>query len=95
MFSDFINFNYFISAFSIGILLTYIYNPPRKIIIRFPNPNNFNKLVYQDNNENCYKYNASVQKCSDIKDKQMIIPQPILEDFNNKIRSDLHLSKYI
>ena len=46
----------FLIAFAVGIFYCYITFPEPKIIIQHPTPTNADKVVYQDENENCYKY---------------------------------------
>jgi hypothetical protein len=69
-FSNYINIYAFFIALAIGMFLTYIYAPPKKIIIKWPTPENAGKLTYKDNAESCYKYKANEVPCPD--DKSMI-----------------------
>ena len=68
------NFNFFafIISFAIGILFVYLSAPKQKIIIRYPNPYNIDKIVYRNENDLCYKYNAEEVKCNNY-----AIEQPI------------------
>ena len=68
-------FNYlaFIIAFGVGILYVYLSAPKPKIIIKYPTPYNVNKVVYKNENDICYKYNAEEIKCND-----KAIMQPII-----------------
>jgi hypothetical protein len=84
MLDRYIRFDYFIASFAIGMFFTYIYQPPLKVVMRFPNPNNVNELTYTDSSENCYKYKAEEMSCSDVPNKDDIAPQPILEDFKGR-----------
>ena len=68
-FTDYINPLAFFVAFAIGIFLTYIYSPPKKIIIKWPTPENAGKVVYKDNADTCYKYNAKEVACPTDKDQ--------------------------
>ena len=64
MLDRFINPIVFIIAFAIGVLVVYFMHPPPTIIQKFPNPNNAGKLTYKnDNDETCYKYEATEVKC--------------------------------
>jgi len=63
----------FIIAFAIGILFVYLSAPKQKIIIKYPNPYNSDKVVYRGDNDICYKYKAKEVKCVD-----KAIEQPIV-----------------
>ena len=52
-------------------------HPPPTIIHKFPNPNNAGNLTYKnDDNETCYKYEASEVKCPS--DPNLILEHPII-----------------
>ena len=52
---------WFFISLSVGILLTYLFQPEYNVVIKYPHPNK--KNVYQDLNDNCYKYIAKGIKC--------------------------------
>jgi hypothetical protein len=59
---------YFLLGFAFGIFLCYITQPEKKIIIKHPTPENAGKIVYQDEDDSCYKYHAKEVQCpADIK----------------------------
>jgi len=61
---EFFNPVVFIIAFSIGMLIVYITQPNKKIIIKYPSPNNINNLIYKFyNKDGCYKYDAEIVDC--------------------------------
>lgn len=64
----------FLIAFAIGIAYVYFRVPPPKIVVKYPNPYNAGKVVYQDETNACYKYSAQKVDCPAEKD---ITPQPI------------------
>jgi len=66
-FTDYINVNAFFIALAVGIFITYIYSPPKKIIIKWPTPENAGKIVYKDDSDTCYKYKANEIPCPDDK----------------------------
>jgi hypothetical protein len=68
-FTDYINPIAFFIAFAIGIFFTYIYSPPKKIIIKWPTPENAGKIIYKDDLDTCYKYKANEVECP--KDKNI------------------------
>jgi len=69
------NFNFlvFIIAFAIGILFVYLSAPKQKIIIKYPNPYNTDKIVYRSDNDICYKYKPEEIKCNNNAIEQPII----------------------
>ena len=64
-FTNYINAPAFFIALAIGLFFTYIYSPPKKIIIKWPTPENAGKIVYKDHADLCYKYNANEVPCPD------------------------------
>ena len=76
MLDKFINPYVFIISFGIAIILVYISHPEPTIIYKYPNPENAGKHTYQDENENCYKYEASEVKCPS--DPNLIIDHPLI-----------------
>jgi hypothetical protein len=69
-FTDYIDPVAFFIALAIGLFITYIYSPPKKIIIKWPTPENSGKIIYKDNADLCYKYQADEIPCPD--DKSLI-----------------------
>ena len=71
-FTDFIDPYAFFISLAIGIFIYYILAPPKKIVIKYPSPENVDNIVYKDETENCYKYKAKEVECpedkSEIKD---------------------------
>lgn len=77
-----LNLQYFLISFAVGMLLVYVAVPKPKIIVKFPNPNNAEKTLYKDDNEQCYKYKVETVPCvGEVKD------QPIEENFIRKVVS--------
>lgn len=58
------NFLAFLIAFTIGILFVYLSAPKQKIIIKYPNPYNSDKIVYRSDDDVCYKYKAEKIDCN-------------------------------
>jgi hypothetical protein len=56
-------FSFFI-AFALGIFYVYISSPKPRLIIKYPTPYNANKVLYQNDEDICYKYNVEEVKCS-------------------------------
>ena len=51
-----INLYYFFISLCFGFFLVYITTPKPKVIVKYPNLKNYNKLTYVDDNGVCYKY---------------------------------------
>jgi hypothetical protein len=65
----------FIISFAIGMFFVYISQPEKKIIIKHPTPENANKIIYHDKNNNCYKFIATQIDCPS--DKSLVMDHPI------------------
>ncbi len=76
-FTDYINVTAFFIALAIGLFFTYIFAPKKRIIIKYPTPENADKLVYKDNAETCYKYKPNEIQCPT--DKSMIKSHNIID----------------
>ena len=76
MLDKFINPPVFIIAFIIAIGCVYILHPEPLKIYKFPNPENAGKFTYQDDEKNCYKYEASEVKCPS--DPNLILEHPLI-----------------
>jgi hypothetical protein len=62
-FTDYIDVRAFFIAFFIGMMITYVFAPPKKYVIQYPTPENTDKHVYRDHADVCYKYKAEEVKC--------------------------------
>jgi len=59
-----INWFSFVFAFILGAIYVYISSPPIRNVIKYPTPYNANKIVYKNNDNQCYKYSAEEVKCT-------------------------------
>ena len=66
-FTDYIDPTAFFIALGIGIFISYILAQPKKVIIKWPTPENAGKIVYKDDADLCYKYKANEIPCPDDK----------------------------
>jgi len=64
----------FIISFCLGIFYVYMTEPPNKIIIQHPKPND-EETIYRDDNNSCYKYKTIEVKCPS--DKSLILDHPL------------------
>tara|TARA_B100000902_G_C26581964_1_gene561621 strand:- start:8 stop:256 length:249 start_codon:yes stop_codon:yes gene_type:complete len=59
-----INIYYFFLSLCIGFLIVYVTNPKPRIIVKYPNMNNYKDLVYIDDSGVCYKYRPEEVDCN-------------------------------
>jgi hypothetical protein len=52
-----------IVGLALGIIGILFIDPDKRIIYKYPNPENAGKITYKDNNGVCYKYNANKVNC--------------------------------
>jgi hypothetical protein len=52
-----------IIALGVGILLNYLSVAPPKIVIKYPTPDNADKLIFKDTADTCYKYKTKEVQC--------------------------------
>ena len=76
MLNNFINPSVFIISFGIAIIIVYLIHPEPTIIYKYPNPENAGNITYQDDDKNCYKYEANEVKCPS--DPNLIIDHPLI-----------------
>ena len=76
MLDNFINPIVFIISFIIAIGVVYILQPEPIKVYKFPNPENSGKFTYQDDDKNCYKYEANEVKCPSNPD--LILEHPLI-----------------
>ena len=63
IFDKYLNLKCFLISFFIGMFMVYISIPLPEIIIKYPTPHNTGKIVYKDNSDMCYVYDAKQTKC--------------------------------
>ena len=68
-FTNFIDPNAFFISLAIGLLIFYVLAPQKRIVIKYPNPENAGKIVYKDESDNCFKFKAEEVKCPSDKSK--------------------------
>jgi hypothetical protein len=59
-----INLYYFFISLCVGFFLVYITVPKPKVIIKYPNLDNYNDLTYVDDSGVCYKYKPVEVDCN-------------------------------
>jgi hypothetical protein len=63
MLTKYISLPVFLISFAIGLLFVYIIGPETKTVYVYPNPNNYNDILYKDNAEQCFQYVPKVVSC--------------------------------
>lgn len=53
---------FFISLF-VGLFLCYVTAPTPDVIIKYPTPENSEKLIFRDKADNCYKFVSNEVEC--------------------------------
>uniref|UniRef100_A0A6C0B4P0 Uncharacterized protein n=1 Tax=viral metagenome TaxID=1070528 RepID=A0A6C0B4P0_9ZZZZ len=79
--NNYINLKWFIVSFALGLFLVYCTAAKPTIIIKYPTPENSDKLVFEDDVENCYKFNTKEVSCPKNKKIPNIPIQKTLEHF--------------
>ena len=64
----FIDIKVFLLALFVGLFLSYILSPKKRIIYVYPNPSNTGKLSYKDKAGNCFKFQEHTVDCPANKD---------------------------
>ena len=55
--------------------MVYTFTAPPKVVYKYPTPDTVNQLVYMDNANHCFKYQANVVKCPSNKRDIKTIPR--------------------
>lgn len=53
----------FLISLTIGLLITYLLLPAPKVVLRYPNLSNIDKVTYIDDQGKCYKYSKKIIEC--------------------------------
>ena len=69
-----INIKWFIISLSIGLFIVYCTAPVPEIIIKYPTPENSDKLIFKDDVNNCYKFITEEVPCPNNKKKINKLP---------------------
>lgn len=65
----------FLVGLAIGLFLVYILKPSQTVIVKYPNLENADTVVYRDRNGTCFKYETKVVDCD--KEEDRIKPYPL------------------
>lgn len=75
MLSNYISLPVFLISFAIGLFFIYILGPETKPVMIYPSPENVNKVLFQDNAENCFSFQETEVECP--KDSSLLSTIPI------------------
>ena len=64
MFMRYISLPVFLISLAFGLFFVYVYGEDLKPIYVYPNPENINKILYQDKADNCFQLKQTIVKCS-------------------------------
>jgi hypothetical protein len=62
--TDYINLKYFVISFALGLLVVYAMAPPNRIVYKFPSPDNADSVIYKNESDSCYRYEAKETSCT-------------------------------
>ncbi len=62
-FDKYIDPTAFFIALAIGLFITYVMAPPKRIVVKWPTPHNSGKVIYKDHADNCYTYKHKEVQC--------------------------------
>jgi hypothetical protein len=74
---------WFVAAFAVGMLVCYLQEPRRKVVMRFPTPHDSQSIVYRaggdaehdPRHESCYRIRSTKVACPT--DGANVLPQPL------------------
>lgn len=64
---------WFIGAFVVGLLITYVMGSKQEVVVKFPSPFNTGNTIYQGEDA-CFKYHAEEVDCPNDESKIKIQP---------------------
>lgn len=67
MFFDYIDVKLFLLSFTLGIFYVYVKGDHIKKIYIYPNPENIENYIIEDNAGQCFRYNQKEVSCKDQK----------------------------
>lgn len=65
----------FLISFCIGMFIVYLKPVPKRVVYKHPTPHNAGKIIYRDEEDGCFIYNAKEIKCPG--DSSLIKKHPI------------------
>jgi hypothetical protein len=64
----------FIISLAIGLLFVYVFNPDKRKIYVYPNPENVNNVQYKDSTGSCFEFRQTKTKCPESEDEISKVP---------------------
>ncbi len=63
MLSNYISLPIFLISFAIGLFCIYVIGPESKTIYVYPSPENYLKIQYKDNADQCFQFKPTETNC--------------------------------
>lgn len=63
MISKYVSIPVFIISFIVGLLFIYILGEDRKIIYKYPSPENYKNILFKDKSEQCFQFKPVETNC--------------------------------
>jgi hypothetical protein len=60
---DYIDPVFFLIAFVVGLVYTFVSAPAAHVVVRYPTPENAGKVTYKDDADVCYRYKVIPTTC--------------------------------
>ena len=70
----FINIPILVLSFIVGLVFSYITEPPKTVVYVYPTPENYKQIEYVDNVGNCFQFAPNKVKCPKDDTKIKVIP---------------------
>ncbi len=63
MISKYVSIPVFIISFIVGLLFIYILGEDRKVIYKYPSPENYKSILFKDKSEQCFQFKPVETNC--------------------------------
>lgn len=63
MISKYVSIPVFLLSFIFGLIFIYILGEDRKIIYKYPSPENYNNIIFKDKSEQCFQFKPVETNC--------------------------------
>jgi hypothetical protein len=63
MISKYISIPVFLSSFIVGLFFIYMMGEDKKIIYKYPSPQNYKNILFKDKSDQCFQFNPVRTTC--------------------------------
>ena len=63
MISKYVSIPVFLLSFIFGLIYIYVLGEDRKIIYKYPSPENYNNIIFKDKSEQCFQFKPVETNC--------------------------------